>query len=352
MIWRRSFHREALAGTGGIFALFFGLIAIVFLGQLLARSSGLSTGAVLTLLNLQMFKALPQLLSFSLFAALTLAFSRMSRTSEYEAWSIAGIRLRDWYLAIAWLAVPAAALIAAFSIFVVPWTIRVSSSYGQALADEVSLEATQPGSFGEIGKLDIVYHTTPGSIDRGFLRDLFISHQINPDQMQVIMAERVAADDPDNPLRNMDMQQGAIYVVDLVAGKVNEFEFGQAEYRIGGETAQAIEHRLRARPSLSLIASDDHRDAVEFLWRCAQPLAALLLALLSLSGGRISPRSGREYRTFLTVLGFWLYAAVVGLCKELGFGGDLPPAAAALLPPALLAALLALTTWRLTRMRK
>ena len=351
MIWRRAFHREALGNASATFALFFGLIAIVFLGQLLARSTGLSTKAVLILLTLQMFKALPYLLGFSLFAGLTICFGRMSRTGEYDAWSIASISVRDWYLAIAWLAVPAAALIAAFSILVVPWTIRVSSSYGQVLADEVSLEATQPGSFGEISKLDLVYHTTPGSAGQEFLRDVFISHEIAADQMQVIVAKKVVSDDPGNPLRSMDMEQGAIYVIDLVAGKVNEFEFDKAAYQIGGEARQAIEHRLRARPSLELLRSDDHRHMVEFLWRCTQPLGALLLALLSLSGGRVNPRSGREYKAFFTILGFWLYMSVVGLCKELGFRADLAPAAAALLPPLLLAALLAITSMRLARHR-
>ena len=351
MIWRRTFHREALGNASAIFALFFGLIAIVFLGQLLAKSAGLSTRAVLTLLTLQMFKALPYLLSFSLFAGLTVCFGRMSRTGEYDAWSIAGISMRAWYAAIAWLAVPAALLIAACSLFVVPWTIRVSSSYGQVLADEVSLEATQPGSFGEISKLDLVYHTTPGSIDQGFLRDVFISHEIAADQMQVIMAEKVISDDPDNPLRSMDMEKGAIYVVDLVAGKVNEFEFGKAAYQIGGDARQAIEHRLRAWPSLALLRGDGHQHMVEFLWRGTQPLGALLLALLALSGGRVNPRSGREYKTFFTILGFWLYMSVVGLCKELGLRADLVPAAAALLPPALLALLLAVTSMRLARSR-
>ena len=351
MIWRRSFRREALSNSGAIFALFFGLIAIIFLGQLLAKSSGLSTQAVLVLLTLQMFKALPQLMSFSLFAGLTICFGRMSRTSEYDAWSIAGLAVRDWYLAIARLAVPAAIVIASLSLFLVPWTIRITSSYGQAIADEVSLEATQPGSFGEIGKLGVVYHTTPGSADQTFLRDVFISREITPEQTQIIMAEKVRTDDPDNPLRSMDMEKGATYVVDLVAGKVTEFEFGQAAYQIGGETRQAIEHRLRAQPSLELLGSDDHRDQVEFFWRCTQPLAALLLALLAFAGGRVNSRSGREYKTFFTVLGFWLYMSVVGLCKELGFRSDLAPAMAALLPPALLALLLALVSRRMTRRR-
>ena len=352
MIWQRSFCRETINSAASIFALFFGLIAIVFLGQLLAKNTGLSTRAVFTLLTLQMFKALPQLLSFSLFAGLTLYFGRTSRTGEYNAWSIAGLKVRDWYLAIAWLAVPTTALIAAFSIFVVPWTIRVSSSYGQVLADEVSLDAPQPGSFGEISKLDLVYHTVPDSLGQGFLHDVFISHELNPDQMHIIRTEKVAADDPDNPLRSMDVAQGALYAVDLVAGKVTEFEFGQAKYQIGAETTQAIEHRLRGRPSFELLASRDHQDRVEFFWRCAQPLGALLLALLALSGGRINPRSGREYKVFFTILGFWVYMSAVGLCKELGFRADLPPMLAALLPPALLAALLAAATLRLTRMQK
>ncbi len=351
MIWRRSFAGDAILNAVAVFTLFFVLISLVFLARLLARNPGLPTGALLSLLMLEMFKALPQLLSFSVFAGLVIEFGRQARTREHEAWAIAGLRLRDWSLAAMGIGAPTAAVIAFLAVFAVPWTLRISASYQQRLADELRLDEPAPGIFGGIPGLQLVYSMESAQLDRSQLRNLFVARDLDRGQMQIVLANSVRADVPSEPLRNMEMTDGAIYAIDLSAGTVDEFGFGEATYRIGSEPSEEPIHRLRALAASDL-AGGSHRARVELLWRWAVPASALLLALLALPAGRASPHSGREYKLLLAFLGFWLYWAVEGLCKDLGMRGQLSPLAAAGLPPAGLAAVLAAATAYAARMRR
>lgn len=339
MIYRRAFYREALHNAALVLGVLGGLVAMVLMGRLVTDTAHLGAGATLLLLLLQLVKYLPQLLSAALFAALVVTFNRMVQSRELASWGMVGLRRRHWLGCTLALSLPAALAVMLLALFSAPWSIRFADAYQRQLASTLKLEQASPGIFGEIQGQGLVFHLGALSADRKQALSIFIARASGPGSFQIASAAKADTTIAADGLRSVALHRGLLDLIDFRNRQSSRIEFATSAFNLG-QAGEAQRTRRRAQAPGELGASAASR--VELLWRLGFGPALVLLGLLAYFIGRLSPGSGKGYQVLLAILVYWLYTALAGFARDLGFAGELAPLAAAALPLALLGAGVAL----------
>ena len=338
MIYRRSFYREAGGNIASMLLVIGGLTAMVLLGRIIAATSYLPAHGALALLGLQLLKSSPQLLTAAAFGGMLIAFNRMAHSRELAAWSMAGLHTRHWLGATLVMAVPLAATVALLALHAAPWSIRYGAEYQRNLADEVELERTNPGLFGEISGQNLVYHLRAVAPDRSHALGIFIARGAREDRVQLVLADQAQTLLDGDGLHQLDFENGEVHNLDFSSQTASRIRFQAGSFSLS-QQARDRSLRLRARAASEL--GDDAAERTELLWRWGFGPALLLLALLALPLGKLGLSSSRSYQILLALLGYWFFYAFGGYTKELGFRAEMAPALAAIAPLLLLVLIVA-----------
>lgn len=251
----------------------------------------------------------------SLFLAVMLALGRLYRDSEMTTLMACGVSPGQIYRPLMAVAVMLALILAALSLEVAPWAVRLTTiikTYGKHNA--------QVGSF-ESGRFKIdqdgrgVLYAAGVSADGHTLQDVFIQGP-NGLRQEVISAN--------SGTRQTSDESGAGILV-LHDGYRYDGMPGHADFR----TVQFAEHGIRISPSVPnlgqegyeempthvLLHSSDLAAASELQWRLSVPLAALLLTFLAVPLARTSPRQGRYGKLFAAILTYVIYSNLIGIAR-------------------------------------
>ena len=280
-----------------------------------AAAGRLPRDTVFELLGLASISYFIVVIPVSLFLAVMLALGRLYRDSEMTTLMACGVGPWQIYRPLMAIAVVIAIILAALSLEVAPWAVRLSTiirTYGQHTA--------QVGSF-ESGRFKVdqngrgVLYAAGVSADGHALQDVFIEGP-NRKRQEVISAK--------SGTRQVNDESGAGSLI-LQDGYRYDGIPGQADFRI----VHFAEHGIRISPSVpdigpegyeamptrALLKASNLASASELQWRLSVPLAALLLTFLAVPLARTSPRQGRYGKLFAAILTYVIYSNLVGIAR-------------------------------------
>ncbi len=304
----RYLAREIAAAWGAVtVVLWLVLVAnrlVRFLGE--AAAGELPAGAVLVLIGLKGLSYLALLVPVGLYLGALLALERLNRERELVVMAACGAGPARLYRPLLAVALLAAALGGALSLWVAPWAAARGYEVQARAEQAADGRMLRPGVFQASRVGHRVLYVEEARPD-GTLVAPF-AYAEGPRGVTVVTAGRAReVTDPASGDRYLEFEAGWRY----------EGEPGGAGFRITrferhGLRVRAAPPRARAKhdalPTRLLLERGSPRDWAELHGRLAVPVSAVVLALLALPLARGNPRRPRAWRIALALALYLAYA--------------------------------------------
>lgn len=275
-------------------------------------------------LGLRLLRWLPIVLPLGTFLGLLLGIGRLYRDSEMAVLSASGRSPRQMLRPVALIAVPAAALVAASSLWVGPWAQHTARKMISDADRSLLVAGLEAGRFRGLPGSNGVLYVTWLSTDGSHMRNVFIQSDKNG-RMSVITAQRgeLFVDAGQRYLRLLDGMR-----VEGVPGQKDYrmLRYERSEVRLPADAAPNTQQDASTAPTSALLG-DRHPDArAELHWRLATPLAVLLLALLTVPLARSEPRQPRYGLLMLALVLYVIYTSLLLVGRSYLSQGKVPDA--------------------------
>ena len=323
----RYLMKEVLKALLAILAvLLLILISNGFIKLLKEVASGdLNTDLLFQLLGLQMSSYLSRLMPPAFFFAVLYAVGRMYRDSEMIALASCGVGGYRLFRSLLVVVLPVALLTGWLSLYVQPWSNRVSEELVAAQEGQAGeLAGISAGRFNEYSKGDLVLYVASIDDQERRMQDVFIQ-QRRQGTLSLISAEsgfqridKVTGD------RYLVLDKGYRYEGYPGAYDYQISEFERYELRIEERDQVVVHQHRRAMPSEVLLDSPRLRDRAEFQVRASQVLGVLVFAFLSLPLSRSMPRQGPFGRLVLAFVLYTFYLSLQGVAERWMIEGVTP----------------------------
>ncbi len=315
-IFQRGLFREFAGLAGAVFLTLLAIAVTTRLIQLLGDAAGgrIPSDAVFAFLAFSALNVLPVLLSLTLYITVLLTITRCYRDSEMVVWFSSGLSLTAWLRPVLAFALPLVITIAALTLFLLPWVAQIGEQYRVKIASRDDVSRVSPGVFGESSSKDRVFFVESMSQKRDLVQNVFVS-AVQHHRLGVIRSERGYTETEPNGDRFLVLEKGRRY----------EGQPGKAEYRIMEfeRYATRIEAKERGRPevthknmpTLALIENPTPVNMGELVWRSGIPISALVVSLLAIPLGYVSPRGGRSLNLLFAILAYMIYANLLSVSE-------------------------------------
>ncbi|KAF0192949.1 MAG: lipopolysaccharide export system permease protein [Gammaproteobacteria bacterium] len=327
LIINRYVMKEVLVTLLGVLAILFLIfLSTRFIQFLAAAASGmLPTNVVLTLLGLKALSALADLLPYSLYIAVLLAFGRLYKDSEMVALAACGIGTRKIVRVILGFSIMTAVIVGAASLYFAPWAEEQSSRIRDQVKASAEVIGLAPGRFSESGSGNGVFFAEEISRDGQSLRNIFM--QASRDKsVETLSSEHGAfVTDPETGRRFLVLKNGYRYEWQPGVPQVNIVQFEEHGVLLREREVEESTRRHQARATDTLLASDDLTEIAEFQRRVSMPVITILLGLLAVPLSRTSPRRGRYAKLFTAILILVIYSNILGVAQSWFERGVTPP---------------------------
>ena len=327
MIFQRSLIRELTQVAMAVFTV---LLAIVLTTQVLklfgrAAAGQLASDAILAMVGFATLASFGVVLSLTLFISIMIVLTRLYRDSEMSVWLSCGLALKSWTQPVLRFAVPFALLVAAISLWLMPWAELRSREFAEILKQKQELSLIEPGVFREVGgQLPRVYFIESFDSDSGDARNLFIREKEDNGRDSVILAKSGQFTQEDGK-RILALQNGHRY-----SGTPGQADYERAAFQslslivsTGTKIVDASANR-RTVPTSQLWHSSNPQHQAELMWRLSLPLSVLILSLLALPLSYYNPRSGHTYNILIAVGLFLIYQNGLTFLRDAVANGKLP----------------------------
>lgn len=327
MIYQRQFIKELSFTAVGIFVVLLAVLvstqAINLLGR--AAAGSVAIDAVAALVGFWTIGLTPLLLILTAYISTLTVLTRYWRDSEMSVWLSCGLALKRWINPLLRFAVPFAVLVAAVSLWVLPWAELRSREFAEVLRQKQELSMVEPGVFREVGgQLPRVYFIDHFDGDSGEAQNLFIREKESNGRDSLIFARRghFSQDDSKRVLRLAD---GYRY-----SGIPGQADYERASFKslellvsTGTKPVDASANR-RTIPTAQLWRSGNPVHQAELMWRLSLPTSVLILSLLALPLSYYNPRSGHTYNILIAIGLFLVYQNGLTFLRDAVESGHLP----------------------------
>jgi lipopolysaccharide export system permease protein len=347
MIFRRTLLREFAATAAGVFVVLVGITLttqfIRYLGQ--AAAGTLAVDAVLAMLSFSALGYFPVLLSLTLFISVLMTLTRSYRDSEMIVWFTSGMSLYAWIRPVLAFALPLVATIAALSLLLSPWSVRLAEEYRVQLNARDEMSSVAPGVFRESRQAERVFFVEQIEGDANRVANVFV-RSMQHKREGIMVARRGHQEVAANGDRFLVLLDGSRY----------EGTPGSPEYRITRFERYAIRiEAFEAKRGLPTVKSLDTFDLLrlqtrpalgELAWRLGLPISALILSLLAIPLSFVNPRGGRSVNLILALLIYVVYSNCMSMVQAWVVQGRVGVAAGILSVHAAMLVLLAALFYR------
>ncbi|MFQ5645287.1 MAG: LPS export ABC transporter permease LptF [Thiogranum sp.] len=326
MILERYLYQEVLEKLLWIIGL---LILILtsnrFVDYLADAAAGnLPSELILQMLFSKMMSTVPRLLPITIFLAVILALSRLSRDNELTIFMGAG--LGQWFqvLSVTKFALAFSIPVAIASFYIAPWAESQVADLKARARTESDISGITAGQFKEFSEGDRIVYVERLAADKGSMENVFL--QVRQDQKLGVLAASSAryvfADVSGS--RYILFKDGRRYV-----GKPGMLDYQIIRYRSYGvlieETDQTANTTdLDAVPTKELIGSGLPKYKAELQWRLSYLISTLVLPLLAIALNRFSYNERRYVPVFVAILVYFVYSNMLGISKTLLKRDDIP----------------------------
>ncbi|WP_444994420.1 LPS export ABC transporter permease LptF [Aliikangiella sp. IMCC44359] len=295
----------------------------------LAVDGSISSGAVFSLLGLQIPAVAGFLIPLSFFIAILLTFGRMYSENEMVVIQSSGVNEIQLARNIFPIALVLSILAGFLSFAVTPWSSFQTKSLLAKEKAEARLGAFSPGRFQEnSSKSGVVYAQLKD--DKGTIKGIFAvseSHD-NPQKkseadiknIQIQVAESAQliegdSNDKSNFNQNAEtflvMQNGATYYFDPVLKQWQVTKYSDYFMRIKNSEAENLKLKTKSLSTVKLLENLQPAEWAELHWRLSAPLSILILCFLAIPLARTEPRKGKFSRLFPAIMIYLVYALLM-----------------------------------------
>lgn len=294
-----------------------------YLGE--AAAGNLPSEAVFALLGLTSIHYLTVLVPVSLFLAVMLALGRLYRDNEMVAIMSCGVGYGDLWRPLMGLATLVAVGLALLSMVVSPWAGQASHRVQVAAEREVQATGFDAGRFRTSDQGATVFYAESVSDGGREMSNVFIQQRDEDQRIMVSLAERGEQRlDEATGERMLVLYDGRRYLGQPGAHEYQIIEFREHGVRVDLGEPDYSDARRSAQPTALLWRSGEPGDLAELQWRISVPLMGLLLVLLAVPLGRVSPRQGRYGKLLAAILVYVLYSNLLGISQVWIERGQLP----------------------------
>lgn len=295
-----------------------------------AAAGNLPAETVLTIASFSLVENLSIILPVSLLLAIMLTVGRLCTANEIAAMIAGGVGLGRLYRPFALFAFVLVGISGWISIYVAPNAVR-SIHQIENLNSAALMQVIEAGRFTVIDNGNVVFYAGAVDSESGRMSDVFVRIRPTSEQRRrgpVVVTAKTAVQerDADSGVRTLVLHDGWRY--EGVPGQFNFRVTKFAEYglRVQAPTGAVKVSEIAAKPTTKLIGRTDPKAVAELQRRLSAPLSLLLLALLAVPLGYVSPRSGRYGKLILGIGIYVVYANALRL-GEVWIAQSVVPAA-------------------------
>lgn len=312
LVIRRYLFQEINTAVAAVTLILLLIASINQLGVYLAQvaQGELSVRVIGPLLALHLPQILGLLLPLSAYMGVLLVLGRLFSLGEIHVLMCCGMSWWQLCKQVFFATASVVAVVAVLQFALMPWA---SAKLEQRLANaqaNATRQALLPGRFHQSEDGEHVFYVESVSKDGQTLRGLFLAeappasggsmHQVVVGQQGRLSVDPVSGD------QYLSVSQGARYL-----GIPGHFDYRVMRFKTYGLRLHASEDlgrlHTRSKPSLTLWASSEPRDNIEFRWRVAGVVSVLLLATLAVPLSYVAPKQNRYFNFILAMLIFSFY---------------------------------------------
>lgn len=316
MLLKTALRRELGSLAGVVFAALFTILVTTTLVRMLGRAASgrVDTASVLPLLAFTTVNYLSILLVLTLYCAVLIAFTRAWRDAEMVIWQANGLSIAAWIRPVMGFALPFAVLVGILSLVIAPWANVQSGEYQTRFEQRQDISRVAAGQFRESAGGNRVFFVESLDNEQTEVRSIFVTQQ-KGDELTVVVATsgRILAL-PDAE-RFLVLERGRRYDGAPSAGDFRMMSFDRYGLRLEPRESSSATRSTKALGTLELIADPTPRNLGELLWRIAQPVSAVLLALLAIPLASVNPRMGRSINLVIALLIYVVYNNLMTLTQ-------------------------------------
>lgn len=314
MIIFRYLAREVLISTLAVTSVLLLIITSARLIKYLADAATgkLDAGFVFWVLLWRIPGFLELLLPLGLFLGVLLAFGRLYLDSEMVVLRACGISQKRLVLHALGPASLIALLVAVMTLWLAPLGATRSEEIFSLQESRSELELLTPGRFQSQTRGRQVTYAESYDSESEQLQEVFIAQRNENGEPVVLLAEqaeRVVL--PEYGGRFLVLKQG--YRYDGVPGSAEYTRTGYDEYGISLPEAELVREvtELDARPTLSLLGTDQPQELARLHWRISLPVLAFIVTLIAVPMSRTNPRQGRFAKLIPSIVLYLLYLSLL-----------------------------------------
>ncbi len=319
MVFDSTVRRELARGFGATLVV----ILTIVLTMLLIRTVGqaakgqIAPQDVVLLLGFVALSNLPTMLALSLFVAVVITLGRMYRDSEMVIWFASGVGLSRFVRPVLRSTWPVLLVIAALTLFVVPWGSRSGAELRERYAARSDLSRVTPGVFQQSAdgsRVFFIERDAQGGDAPALARNVFVL--ANNGKVESVTSASEGRLQTEGEDRVLVLERGQRTDIDQRSGELAQAEF--ADYRVViGERAARLATQLppRAMATVDLLREPGLRHQGELSWRLGLVLGATNLLLLGIGLSATSPRRPSNWNLLFALLGFVVYYNLIGLAQ-------------------------------------
>ncbi|MCS6785827.1 MAG: LPS export ABC transporter permease LptF [Thiobacillaceae bacterium] len=349
-LFNSALIREMSSLGGVALAALTGIVLVTLMVRLLGRAAvgRIDEAAVFPFIGFGVLHALPMLLALSLFMAVFLTLSRLWHDSEMVIWQGAGVGPLRWLSPVLRLALPVAALIAALSLYLIPWVAQKRTDYERWLQSQDEIAAIDAGVFVESGGGRRVFFVESYDAASGRVRNVFLQSVENARPGVIVAREgQVAVNEQGD--RFLVLTQGRRYEGEPGAADYRMVQFERYTVRLEAPAFAAVVRTPRSTPTAELLSDPTPFNQAEWVTRIGHPISAVLLAIFAIPASATNARAGRSYNILFALLVYVAYSNLMGLTEAWVGQQKLTAAAGVMAVHGGMLLLTALLYWRMGR---
>jgi len=301
------------------FAIFF-IIGLVLFGNqfvLTVQESverGIPFQELIPLVSFNMIRDVSLILSLSLFLAIILTISQLYKNSEAVVMNSLGLSDKHFIFFIQPLVILFFIIIFFLTIYAVPWANQQKNIKEEENNNASEFSFFTEGEFEIFKQGEVVFYASESkslnTIGEQNMEEIFIYVFDNENPVIVLASEATKYIDSVSDSIYLRLKDGVRYQGIPSKDNINILNFDLYDIEIvSGElqNSVAIYTKIEGKSTLDLIKEGDLYAKAELQWRLSQPITVLILSVIGVFLGKVSPRGGKGVNLLIGVIVFMFY---------------------------------------------
>jgi len=301
------------------FAIFF-IIGLVLFGNqfvLMAQESverGIPLQELMPLVSFNMIRDVSLILSLSLFLAIILTISQLYKNSEAVVMNSLGLNDKHFIFFIQPLVILSFIFIFFLTIYAVPLANQQKNIREEETNNASEFSFITEGEFEVFKQGEIVFYTSESkslnTIGEQNMEEIFIYVLDKENPVIVLASEATKYIDSVSDSIYLRLKDGVRYQGIPSKDNINILNFDLYDLEIvSGElqNSVAIYTKIEGKSTLDLIKEGGLYANAELQWRLSQPITVLILSVIGVFLGKVSPRGGKGVNLLIGVIVFMFY---------------------------------------------